>query len=145
AIYSGSKDLRGPTGGVVVGRRGLVDAVAAQSRGIGRAMKIGKEAIAGIVKAIEEQTARDSASDQVAQHQMVARLVDSLRAIPEATALAVFEDLRPDIERAQIHFRGAEASDRAARLVAHLRGWAPPVWTRDHRLGEGIVVFDPRP
>jgi len=145
AIYSGSKDLRGPTAGVVVGRRRLVDAVAAQSRGIGRAMKVSKEAIAGVVKAIQDQTVRDSAADRLVQQQIVARLLDSLRALRGATAAAVFEDLRPHIERAQIQFSGPDARDRAARLVAHLREWMPPIWTRDHRLGEGIVVFDPRP
>ncbi|HYM70138.1 MAG TPA: hypothetical protein VEZ44_11115 [bacterium] len=25
------------------------------------------------------------------------------------------------------------------------QAWTPPIWTRDHRLAEGIVAFDPRP
>jgi seryl-tRNA(Sec) selenium transferase len=30
-------------------------------------------------------------------------------------------------------------------VVVHLREWTPPVFTRDHRMGEGILAFDPRP
>jgi L-seryl-tRNA(Ser) seleniumtransferase/D-glucosaminate-6-phosphate ammonia-lyase len=63
-IYSGSKDLLGPTGGLVLGRRALVDAVRAQSSGIGRAMKIRKEAIVGMVDAIDGHMAMDHASSR---------------------------------------------------------------------------------
>jgi D-glucosaminate-6-phosphate ammonia-lyase len=144
-VYSGSKDLLGPTGGIVVGRRAFVNAVHAQSHGIGRAMKVSKETIAGIVRALDEHAARDPAARRAEEHRMVMRFVDTLGALPGVTATVVRESLRPEIERAEVRFHGADAGDRAARLVSHLRGWQPPIWTRDHRLTEGIVAFDPRP
>lgn len=144
-VYSGSKDLLGPTSGIVLGRRALVDAVSAQTDGVGRAMKVGKESIVGIVAALEERATQDAAPRRAEEHAIVTRLVDALRTLPGATAHAVRDDLRPEIERAEIRFHGTGARERAARLVAHLRAWAPPIWTRDHRLVEGIIAFDPRP
>jgi L-seryl-tRNA(Ser) seleniumtransferase len=56
-VYSGGKFLRGPqTSGVVLGRSRLIDAIVAHSpphRAFGRAMKIGKEDIVGIIAALE--------------------------------------------------------------------------------------------
>jgi len=56
-VYSGGKFLRGPqTSGVVLGRSQLIDAIVAHSpphRAFGRAMKIGKEDIVGIIAALE--------------------------------------------------------------------------------------------
>ncbi len=46
-IYSGHKFLGGPTTGVVAGRKDLVRAAFLQNRGIGRGMKVGKEASPG--------------------------------------------------------------------------------------------------
>lgn len=144
-IYSGSKDLLGPTAGIVVGRRALVDAVRAQSPGVGRAMKVSKEAIAGMVEAVLEHATVNPAPRRAEEHRFVAQLVEALQAVPDATALAVRETLRPGIERAEIRFHGSGAAERAGRLTAHLRAWRPPVWTRNHRLSEGVVAFDPRP
>src|SRR6185503_14884046 len=53
AIWSAHKVLGGPTAGIVAGRRDLVRAAWLQNRGIGRAMKVGKEGIAGAVAALD--------------------------------------------------------------------------------------------
>lgn len=144
-VYSGSKDLLGPTGGIVVGRHALMDAVRAQSPGIGRAMKVSKETIAGVIAALEERAASDNVPRRTEEHRLVARLVEALQALSGATAAAVHETLRPEIERAEVRFGGNAPAERARRLVAHLRAWRPPIWTRDHRINEGVVAFDPRP
>jgi len=144
-VYSGAKDFEGPTSGIVCGRRTLVDAVSAQSRGIGRAMKVSKEAIVGLVQALEDHRGADRAGRRAEDHAIVGRLVEALRAVSGATAEAVSDDLRPEIERAEIRFPGGDGAARAGRLITHLRAWTPPIWTRDHRGAEGIVAFDPRP
>lgn len=52
-IYSGAKAIEGPTSGLVLGKRQYVEWVKQQANGIGRAMKVGKEGILGLTRAIE--------------------------------------------------------------------------------------------
>ena len=144
-IYSGSKAFAGPTSGIVCGRRDLVDGVRAQHRGIGRAMKIGKEAIAGLVQALDEYAAADRQAVRVRERAVVTRFVAAFGRLPGVEVRAVRDEVRPDIERAEIRFSGEEARAQASRLVVHVRGWTPPVFRRDHRMGEGILAFDLRP
>jgi L-seryl-tRNA(Ser) seleniumtransferase len=67
AIFSGGKAIRGPQGtGLVLGRRDLVAAAAMNNNpysAIGRPMKVGKEEIAGLVRAVELYVARDEAAE----------------------------------------------------------------------------------
>jgi D-glucosaminate-6-phosphate ammonia-lyase len=144
-IYSGAKAFLGPTSGMVCGRRDLVAGVRAQERGIGRAMKIGKESIVGLVQALREYMAADHEATRAARHRMVQPLLTSFGHLPEVAAARVRDEVRPEIERVQLRFEGDGASDRAHQLVEHLRTWRPPIWTRDHRVSEGIVGFDVRP
>ncbi len=144
-IYSGSKAFAGPTSGIVCGRRDLVDGVRAQHRGIGRAMKIGKEAIAGLVQALDEYSAADRQAGRARERAVVTRFVAAFGRLPGVEVRAVPDEVRPDIERAEIRFSGEDGRAQARQLVVHLRGWTPPVFTRDHRMGEGILAFDPRP
>ena len=73
AVFSGGKDLRGPqSSGLVVGRRSLVEAVRAigsPNHGIGRPMKVGKEEMVGLLRAVElylevDQEARRSQDEE---------------------------------------------------------------------------------
>jgi D-glucosaminate-6-phosphate ammonia-lyase len=57
--YSGGKAFGGPTSGFVAGRKELVAACRAQERGVARPMKVGKEAIVGLLVALERYAARD--------------------------------------------------------------------------------------
>ena len=58
-IYSGAKAIEATTSGFVTGKRELIDYVRKQYNGIGRPMKVGKEMIVGLVKALEEYDRRD--------------------------------------------------------------------------------------
>ena len=62
AVYSAHKFLGGPTAGIIAGRRDLVRAAYLQNIGIGRGMKIGKESIAGAIRAMERWMTRDHAA-----------------------------------------------------------------------------------
>ena len=77
-IFSGGKAIRGPQGtGLVLGRRDLVAAAAMNNNpysAIGRPMKVGKEEIAGLVRAVELYVARDEAAEMRAW-ESAARLV----------------------------------------------------------------------
>ncbi|NLI21703.1 MAG: aminotransferase class V-fold PLP-dependent enzyme [Clostridiales bacterium] len=62
-VFSGGKEIRGPqSSGLILGRRDLIeacDACCCPNYGVGRSMKIDKETIAGITKAVELFVARD--------------------------------------------------------------------------------------
>lgn len=69
-IYSGAKAIEGPTSGLVLGKKTYVDWVKLQSSGIGRAMKVGKEGILGLTRAIESYMTLEKETGQ----QMVAKM-----------------------------------------------------------------------
>ena len=57
--YSGAKALEATTSGFVCGRADIIDAVRKQYHGIGRAMKVGKEQIMGLLEALDQYDERD--------------------------------------------------------------------------------------
>jgi uncharacterized pyridoxal phosphate-dependent enzyme len=93
-IFSGGKDMRGPQStGLIVGRKRLVDACAFNSsphHSIGRAMKVGKEEIMGLVTALDLYLAQDFEKKMVAWEAQVAYIVDNLSHIPGVTAWRMF-------------------------------------------------------
>ena len=87
---SGSKALQGPPStGILAGRRDLIDAAilnAAPHDGVGRAAKVGKEQIIGLLVALDEYVQRDEAA-VLRQGSAVARyIVEHLEGVPGLTA-----------------------------------------------------------
>lgn len=58
-LISAHKYMASPTAGLIIGRSGMVQACRAQDRGIGRSMKATKEALIGVLAAVEERRALD--------------------------------------------------------------------------------------
>jgi L-seryl-tRNA(Ser) seleniumtransferase len=56
-IYSGAKAIEGPSAGLVIGKKEYIQWIRLQSKGIGRAMKIGKDNILGFTQAVEDYLA----------------------------------------------------------------------------------------
>lgn len=137
--FSGGKAIGGPTSGIVAGRRELVEACRAQDVGIGRPMKIGKEALAGLYSALTLYMQRD----QQAEQQRCRALVDSLLAGFEQVAKTerLVDEAGRGIERAAVVLEPTEA----AALITFLRTGTPPIYPRTHLANLGIVAFDPRP
>jgi D-glucosaminate-6-phosphate ammonia-lyase len=137
--FSGGKAIGGPTSGIVAGRRDLVEACRAQNAGIGRPMKVGKEALAGLYSAVVAYMQHDSEAEQ----QRCSLLVDQLLAgfSEVAGTQRLVDEAGRGIERAGILLD----PERAADLVAFLRKGNPPIYPRLHLLNLGIVAFDPRP
>jgi D-glucosaminate-6-phosphate ammonia-lyase len=138
-VTSGHKAMGGPTSGVVLGSPALIAAVATQEKGVGRAMKVPKETLAGIIVAIERYVAGESSPSI---EQLDARL-DKVRAglRPEYASLAarVVDGTRP-ISRLRI----TVPPDCAARLVELLESGTPAVLTRNHKVASGAIDVDPR-
>jgi L-seryl-tRNA(Ser) seleniumtransferase len=77
-IYSGGKGIRGPQdSGLLAGRKDLIQAAVLNGnphRGIGRGMKVSKEAMVGLAVAIDQFMARDHDRD-FAEHRKQAEIV----------------------------------------------------------------------
>jgi D-glucosaminate-6-phosphate ammonia-lyase len=139
-IYSGTKAVGAPVSGFIAGREPLAGWCRAQSRGIARAMKVGKEQIAGLMTALDEYVHADAAAEQARQQAILRALEDGLHGLAGADLGRLRDEAGRDIERLAVRL-----TPEAARALAQaLQEGEPPVFTRPHRLSEGLVQFDPR-
>jgi D-glucosaminate-6-phosphate ammonia-lyase len=143
ALYSSHKFLGGPTGGIVAGRRNLVNASFLQNGGIGRGMKVGKESVVGAIAALEAWESRDHAGirerEQRALDLWVARLAErpGVRAeiLPDPTDNPL-DRLKLSIDPQAAHITAWDLADALAR-------GKPPIIVRDHEVEHGFFYLDP--
>jgi L-seryl-tRNA(Ser) seleniumtransferase len=85
-LFSGGKELRGPqASGLVVGRRELIEAVAmhaAPHQRLGRAMKVGKEEMLGLLAAVTWYLEQDETAELERCEQVVVGWIDALPSLP---------------------------------------------------------------
>jgi D-glucosaminate-6-phosphate ammonia-lyase len=140
--YSGGKAFGGPTVGFIAGKRALIEACEMQFAGIARPMKVGKEAIAGLLVALEAYTSADPEARRAELTRINELIVSGLG---DCGSYRVF--LKPDeadrpFERVAIS--AATSTFEVRDLVAFLAGGSPSIRTRNHHLDQGIVLLDPR-
>lgn len=139
--FSGGKAIGGPSSGIVAGRADLIAACRAQSRGIGRAMKVGKETLAGLCQAFTEYMGRSTAAEHRRQQEIVDHLVAAFESGTGMQVRRLADEAGRGIERAALVME----PERAALLVYFLQSGQPPIYPRTHAVNLGIVAFDPRP
>lgn len=138
-IYSGAKALSGPSAGLVIGKQPYVSWVRLQSKGIGRAMKIGKDNILGFTQAMTDYLAEETESGASMQE----RLQPFIAAINEITgfeAKIVQDSAGRDIYRASVKVK--EPSAKA--VIDALKAGEPAIYTREYQANNGIIEFDIR-
>ena len=141
-ITSGHKFLCSTTGGIVAGRKALVDAVYLQNRGIGRPMKAGKEAITGAMAALEFRESQDVAAWTAEQDRRVRRILDRLAPVP-GLALAVDPDANGcPFSRARLTPDPGATGHTAASLTEALAEGDPTVVARAHHVDQGYIFLD---
>jgi D-glucosaminate-6-phosphate ammonia-lyase len=133
--YSGGKAIGGPTSGFIVGRADLIEACERQGYGIARPMKVGKEQIMGLMAALD-------AFPQPDRGTVCEQLFEALRALPGVRVSRVLDRAGRHIERVGVAV--GEQPFEPAALVRFLAEGTPSIRTRNHQLGEGLVLFDPR-
>lgn len=141
-LTSAHKYLCSTTGGIVAGRKDLVDAVYLQNRGIGRPMKAGKEAIIGAMAALEYRAQQDMAAWTAEQDRKVQLVLDSLRDLP---GLLLSIDADPNgcpFSRARLTLDEAAAAHSAISLNAILAEGDPAIMMRAHHAEEGYLNLD---
>ncbi|CAJ1230468.1 DgaE family pyridoxal phosphate-dependent ammonia lyase [Lactiplantibacillus xiangfangensis] len=141
-IFSGAKALAGPASALIFGKRQYIEWVRLQSVGLGRAMKIGKENILGLTKAIEDYLAEGPESGD----QMKARLtpfLTGLNQVPYVDAKQVQDGAGRDIYRASVVIK-PDSPKNAKQVTAELKAGNPAIYTREYRANVGIIEFDIR-
>lgn len=144
--YSGAKALEATTSGFVTGRAEIIRNVQKQYVGIGRAMKVGKEQIVGLLEALDQYDERDHASEVAANVAKVDWLVEEINKIRGLRAEKIQDEAGRAIYRCRVTFDGqAPAGLSMEDVNRELRGGDPVVWARVEFLNLGKIDFDPRP
>ena len=141
-IASAHKYLASTTAGVVAGRSDLVQAVYMQNRGIGRPMKAGKEAIVGVMAALEYRANQDISAWTREQDRRVELILGLLADLP-GVGLSV--DADPNgcpFSRPRLTLDPEVAGLSARELAARLAEGDPTVVVRAHHVDEGYINLD---
>lgn len=141
-LTSAHKYLCSTTGGIVAGRKELVDAVLLQNKGIGRPMKAGKEAILGAIAALEYRVQQDIPAWTAEQDRKVARILERLRTL-EGLRLSVDPDPNGcPFSRVRLTPVAVSGPLSAVGLRDALAAGIPKIVLRDHHVEEGYVNID---
>ena len=144
--YSGAKALEATTSGFVTGRAEIIRNVQRQYAGIGRAMKVGKEQIVGLLEAMDQYEQRDHEAELAANVARVDWLVDAVNKSPGLKAEKIQDEAGRAIYRCRVAFDGGQPEGLTMESVnEQLRAGDPIVWARTEFLNLGKIDFDPRP
>jgi L-seryl-tRNA(Ser) seleniumtransferase len=172
-VFSGGKAIGGPqASGILAGKQALVASAALQMldmdvrpdafmapaaffgsarpetlprHGIGRGFKASKEAIVGLMVALEEFLARDQATARAAVEARLAAIAERLAGL---RGLSVeMAGGRRDCGRPRLAIRlhpteNAPAAQRAVDVCRRLAGARPPVHVGEGRIEEGVLLVD---
>jgi uncharacterized pyridoxal phosphate-dependent enzyme len=141
-LVSAHKYLAAPTAGLVIGRRHLVEAVRAQQKGIGRSMKPSKEAIVGVLAAIEERQWLDLPRWRETQDRKVADFVARANTLQGVTARSEPDPAGMPFARACLRIDGKRVGLDARALAHALKSAQPRIWVMEHRVADGELGFE---
>lgn len=142
-IYSGAKAIEGPTSGLVIGKKTYIDWIKLQSNGIGRAMKVGKEGILGLTKAIDLYLS----TPQTTGAEMLEKMkpfIDKINLLNGMSAKAVWDSAGRDIARAELYFDEKVLGKTTFEILAKLKQGSVVIYFREYKANEGKVEVDVR-
>ncbi|MEK5172578.1 DgaE family pyridoxal phosphate-dependent ammonia lyase [Heyndrickxia sp. FSL W8-0496] len=142
-IYSGGKALEGPTSGFICGKKNFMEACRKQYKGIGRAMKVGKEAISGLIVALNQYPLKNICVDE--QITRMTALCEKLNEVNGLSCSIQQDEAGRPIYRAQIEVGKNAAGITAETLLHQLESGNPAIYLRHHYVNIGIISVDPRP
>lgn len=138
-IYSGHKAIGGPTSGIVLGKPELIKSCTRQEIGIGRAMKVSKESITGLLVALEDYVTTDASQKKIELEKRLEIITSKMKSRSNLNLEVIWDKTRP-IPRLEIKLH----NHNPAELVKHFKDNDPPIWTRNHKINLGIIEVDPR-
>lgn len=143
--YSGAKAIEATTSGFVTGKKEYISYAKKQYKGIGRAMKVGKESITGLLKALEIYDSKNKEEEIEKQKKIVDYLVNEINKINGLEAKIIVDEAGRKIYRAEVKVDKNVLGSDAADIVKKLSDGNPSIYIRNHRVNLGYVTFDPRP
>ena len=131
-LFSGGKGLCGPQStGLILGRRELIEACAPNANpnhSIGRAMKVAKEDMVGLVAAVEWYLSQDQEEADLFYEEAVRLLVDEFCERPGVAARREFPSLSGEpIPRARIEFDAEALGIDRDGVMCELRSGEPAI------------------
>lgn len=127
-VFSGGKGLRGPqASGLILGKRDTIEACRLNQNpnsSMGRPMKVGKEEIFGLLRAVELYTARDHAADLRYWEACAAAVLDAVRGLDGVSAERIHART---IAQAKLTVDPTVAGLTGADLLKQLRDGDPSI------------------
>lgn len=143
--YSGAKAICGPTAGFVACKRSFdAECIRMQYAGIGRAMKVGKETVMGLLKAVELYQNANGSHMNVTLEEL-SLFADKISRIPGLNAVIAADEAGRNIHRCKIRVHADEYGRSAKELMEALQAHSPQIYIRNHEVNLGILTIDPRP
>ena len=144
-IYSGAKALEATTSGFITGKKELIGYAKQQYHGVGRPMKIGKEGIMGLLKAMDNYVNKDHEKEIRENLKVVAYLNEEINKIKGLAAIQVQDEAGREIYRSQVSVDETLTHKSAVQIDEELKNGDPAIHCRRHLLTLGKMSFDPRP
>jgi L-seryl-tRNA(Ser) seleniumtransferase len=143
--FSGGKGIRGPqNSGVLAGKRELIKAArmnyqypGPSTAGIGRAAKVSKETLVGLMTAIELLLETDHEAVWAAWKAKAEHIARRLKGIP-GTRVVVEEDENRQGPQPVVYFEKDWRGPSPAQIRARLREGDPPIWVGGGGYGDEI-------
>lgn len=141
-IYSGSKAINGPTSGFICGKKEIMEACREQYKGIGRAMKVSKESIIGMLTSLTRYQKGDSKPSNFKKE--MEELSEALNKLKGLSCEVKQDEAGRNIYRCAIKVTDA-AGMTAKELMEKLKSGNPAIHLRNHYVNTGVLFVDPRP
>jgi D-glucosaminate-6-phosphate ammonia-lyase len=142
-VQSGHKRLGGLTAGIVAGKERYVRAAYMQERGIGRAMKVGKEGVVGVIAALKRDSALDHDAVYARERARLDIIVDRLKGVPGLSVTIVPDSTGKPLSRANIHVDPQRAGVNAHVVARRLAEGEPSIKVEDYSSAHGILGIEP--
>lgn len=142
-IYSGGKALEGPTSGFICGKKELIAACKKQYQGVGRAMKVSKEAMTGLICALKQYECRENCGSQ--QKERMEQVCTQLNEVAGLSCRMIQDEAGREIYRAEIQVDEQKTGFSAAALSELLKKGDPAIYLREYFKNQGLLSIDPRP
>jgi L-seryl-tRNA(Ser) seleniumtransferase len=142
-IYSAHKQLGSLTGGIVAGRKDLVRAAYMQERGIARAMKVGKEGVAGVIAALRIYHGFDPQRERARLDGLNRIALDRLTKVPGLTAFPAADATNRGFDTVRIVVDADRTGMTASELARALEAGDPTIKIQDYYLDRGEFDLNP--
>jgi len=141
-LISAQKYLAAPTAGLVVGKKQLVDAVKAQEKGIGRGMKATKEALIGVLAAVQERESLNLEEWKKSQQIKIDYFVENSSSLNGICASEEVDITGLPFSRVNLKIDSSITRVNAKEIADKLSSGKPAIWVIEQKSGIGELGFE---